>query len=123
MGRWRRHLDPSIRRDSWQLAEDEQLRELYAEYGGFPCPACCLRPPSRYPPTPQGSPHLLSPLMRTWTASALAAMPSPCALLLLGQALRASGVGRRPHGLFVPRLGPRAARPPLIRRLFLELHQ
>ena len=33
MGRWRRHLDPSIKRDGWQEEEDEQLRELYAEYG------------------------------------------------------------------------------------------
>ncbi|KAI3424394.1 hypothetical protein D9Q98_009947 [Chlorella vulgaris] len=33
MGRWRRHLDPSIRREGWGAEEDEQLRELFAEYG------------------------------------------------------------------------------------------
>lgn len=33
MGRWRRHLDPSIKRDGWDEEEDRQLRELYAEYG------------------------------------------------------------------------------------------
>lgn len=33
MGRWRRHLDPSIRRECWEEAEDEQLRELYGEFG------------------------------------------------------------------------------------------
>lgn len=34
MGRWRRHLDPTIKRDGWTEEEDAQLRELYAEYGG-----------------------------------------------------------------------------------------
>ena len=33
MGRWRRHLDPSIKRDGWEDEEDDALRELYAEYG------------------------------------------------------------------------------------------
>jgi hypothetical protein len=35
MGRWRRHLDPSIRREGWAQEEDEQLRELFAEYGAL----------------------------------------------------------------------------------------
>ena len=33
MGRWRRHLDPSIRRDSWAPQEDQALHELYQQYG------------------------------------------------------------------------------------------
>eukprot|EP00775_Hariotina_reticulata_P010348 gene10348-10505_t len=33
MGRWRRHLDPSIRRDSWSPEEDAKLRQLHAQYG------------------------------------------------------------------------------------------
>ncbi|KAL6776472.1 hypothetical protein ACKKBG_A21265 [Auxenochlorella protothecoides x Auxenochlorella symbiontica] len=33
MGRWRRHLDPSVRRVSWHPTEDEKLRELVAEHG------------------------------------------------------------------------------------------
>lgn len=33
MGRWRRHLDPSIRRDAWQPQEDAALQTLYLEYG------------------------------------------------------------------------------------------
>lgn len=32
MGRWRRHLDPSIKRDSWKAAEDAKLAALYAQY-------------------------------------------------------------------------------------------
>ncbi|RMZ56882.1 hypothetical protein APUTEX25_002971, partial [Auxenochlorella protothecoides] len=35
MGRWRRHLDPSVRRVSWHPTEDEKLRELVAEHGGW----------------------------------------------------------------------------------------
>ncbi|KAF6262542.1 Homeodomain-like protein [Scenedesmus sp. NREL 46B-D3] len=33
MGRWRRHLDPSIKRDSWSPEEDAKLRQLHAQYG------------------------------------------------------------------------------------------
>eukprot|EP00951_Prasinocladus_malaysianus_P014405 scaffold109615_cov50-Prasinocladus_malaysianus.AAC.3 len=33
MGRWRRHLDPDIRRDSWRPAEDAQLKKLHKQYG------------------------------------------------------------------------------------------
>lgn len=33
MGRWRRHLDPAIKRDSWASEEDQRLRSLYQQYG------------------------------------------------------------------------------------------
>ena len=33
MGRWRRHLDPSIRREDWAPEEDAALRRLVAESG------------------------------------------------------------------------------------------
>ena len=33
MGRWRRHLDPAINRESWEEEEDEVLRDLVAEFG------------------------------------------------------------------------------------------
>ena len=33
MGRWRRHLDPTIRRDSWAPQEDQSLLDLYQQYG------------------------------------------------------------------------------------------
>ena len=33
MGRWRRHLDPSIRRSAWGAAEDATLHAQYAQYG------------------------------------------------------------------------------------------
>lgn len=31
MGRWRRHLDPSIKRDAWAAEEDARLKALYEE--------------------------------------------------------------------------------------------
>ena len=33
MGRWRRHLDPSVKKAGWQRSEDELLRALVAEHG------------------------------------------------------------------------------------------
>ena len=33
MGRWRRHLDPSIKRGSWKVPEDAKLTVLYSQYG------------------------------------------------------------------------------------------
>ncbi|KAK9797749.1 hypothetical protein WJX73_005770 [Symbiochloris irregularis] len=33
MGRWRRHLDPSIKREAWQPHEDATLQSLYGQYG------------------------------------------------------------------------------------------
>jgi len=33
MGRWRRHLDPSIKREAWLPSEDHVLRSLYATMG------------------------------------------------------------------------------------------
>eukprot|EP00232_Nephroselmis_pyriformis_P000357 CAMPEP_0182912944 /NCGR_PEP_ID=MMETSP0034_2-20130328/37778_1 /TAXON_ID=156128 /ORGANISM="Nephroselmis pyriformis, Strain CCMP717" /LENGTH=296 /DNA_ID=CAMNT_0025049641 /DNA_START=304 /DNA_END=1190 /DNA_ORIENTATION=+ len=33
MGRWRRHLDPDIKRDQWEAQEDSGLRKLVREYG------------------------------------------------------------------------------------------
>ncbi|EFJ51096.1 transcription factor Myb5, partial [Volvox carteri f. nagariensis] len=33
MGRWRRHLDPNIRKDAWTAEEDARLYALYQEYG------------------------------------------------------------------------------------------
>ncbi|GIL46864.1 hypothetical protein Vafri_3480 [Volvox africanus] len=33
MGRWRRHLDPNIRKDAWTTEEDARLQELYEEHG------------------------------------------------------------------------------------------
>ncbi|KAK9867627.1 hypothetical protein WJX84_006104 [Apatococcus fuscideae] len=33
MGRWRRHLDPSIRREAWGANEDALLVRMYAEFG------------------------------------------------------------------------------------------
>ncbi|KAK9820139.1 hypothetical protein WJX72_006542 [[Myrmecia] bisecta] len=33
MGRWRRHLDPNIRREVWEAHEDEKLAEMYAVHG------------------------------------------------------------------------------------------
>ncbi|GFR43887.1 hypothetical protein Agub_g5016 [Astrephomene gubernaculifera] len=33
MGRWRRHLDPNIRKDAWTAEEDAELQALYDEYG------------------------------------------------------------------------------------------
>ncbi|KAK2077128.1 hypothetical protein QBZ16_004762 [Prototheca wickerhamii] len=33
MGRWRRHLDPSVKKAGWQRAEDELLRALVGEHG------------------------------------------------------------------------------------------
>ncbi|GIL70791.1 hypothetical protein Vretifemale_1352, partial [Volvox reticuliferus] len=33
MGRWRRHLDPNIRKDAWTVEEDARLHELYEEHG------------------------------------------------------------------------------------------
>jgi hypothetical protein len=33
MGRWRRHLDPNIRKCQWLLAEDSLLTSKYEEYG------------------------------------------------------------------------------------------
>ena len=33
MGRWRRHLDPSIKRESWTPEEDEKLRQLHLQHG------------------------------------------------------------------------------------------
>lgn len=32
-GRWRRHLDPGIRRDAWKGKEDATLVSLYEQYG------------------------------------------------------------------------------------------
>ncbi|KAG2439246.1 hypothetical protein HXX76_004607 [Chlamydomonas incerta] len=33
MGRWRRHLDPNIRKDAWSAEEDALLQRLYEELG------------------------------------------------------------------------------------------
>jgi Myb-like DNA-binding domain len=33
MGRWRRHLDPNIRKCQWQSEEDVRLKQLYIEFG------------------------------------------------------------------------------------------
>jgi Myb-like DNA-binding domain len=33
MGRWRRHLDPNIRKCQWQAEEDDRLKQLYTEFG------------------------------------------------------------------------------------------
>uniref|UniRef100_A0A061R4M6 Serine/threonine-protein kinase ULK4 n=1 Tax=Tetraselmis sp. GSL018 TaxID=582737 RepID=A0A061R4M6_9CHLO len=33
MGRWRRHLDPSIKRESWSAAEDAALVRLHGQHG------------------------------------------------------------------------------------------
>ncbi|KAK9846618.1 hypothetical protein WJX81_007698 [Elliptochloris bilobata] len=33
MGRWRRHLDPAIRRDAWTTREDAALQTLYTRHG------------------------------------------------------------------------------------------
>jgi hypothetical protein len=33
MGRWRRHLDPNIRKCQWQAAEDELLKQQYDTLG------------------------------------------------------------------------------------------
>jgi myb proto-oncogene protein len=33
MGRWRRHLDPAIKRDSWTPEEDAKLTQLHLQYG------------------------------------------------------------------------------------------
>lgn len=33
MGRWRRHLDPAIRRDAWNAPEDAALTNLYRRHG------------------------------------------------------------------------------------------
>ena len=33
MGRWRRHLDPSVNKAGWHRAEDELLRALVGEHG------------------------------------------------------------------------------------------
>ena len=33
MGRWRRHLDPAIKRAAWTPAEDRRLAELRAMHG------------------------------------------------------------------------------------------
>ena len=32
-GRWRRHLDPSINRDTWKAKEDTKLLDLYEQHG------------------------------------------------------------------------------------------
>ena len=34
MGRWRRHVDPSLRKESWDEEEDDLLTELVEELGG-----------------------------------------------------------------------------------------
>ena len=33
MGRWRRHLDPSVERGNWNMVEDEALRNAHAVHG------------------------------------------------------------------------------------------
>ena len=33
MGRWRRHLDPKVKRDAWSTREDRHLTELHHEHG------------------------------------------------------------------------------------------
>ena len=33
MGRWRRHLDPSVERGNWKKEEDEQLRKAFETHG------------------------------------------------------------------------------------------
>jgi hypothetical protein len=33
MGRWRRHLDPSVKKDAWTFAEDEKLTRLHDAVG------------------------------------------------------------------------------------------
>ena len=33
MGRWRRHLDPSVERGNWKKEEDEQLRKEFEKHG------------------------------------------------------------------------------------------
>lgn len=33
MGRWRRHLDPSVKKDAWAVAEDNQLMTLHDTLG------------------------------------------------------------------------------------------
>lgn len=33
MGRWRRHLDPSVTRSAWKASEDEALQKLYTLHG------------------------------------------------------------------------------------------
>ncbi|PNH06274.1 Myb-like protein A, partial [Tetrabaena socialis] len=33
MGRWRRHLDPSIRKDAWSAEEDSLLQALHQKHG------------------------------------------------------------------------------------------
>ena len=33
MGRWKRHLDPSITREAWTEAEDSTLHKQYVVYG------------------------------------------------------------------------------------------
>ena len=32
-GRWRRHLDPGIKRDAWKAREDSALMALYDQFG------------------------------------------------------------------------------------------
>lgn len=47
MGRWRRHLDPAIRRDAWTAKEDASLqaRHMSRPYSGvMHCRACYLSP-------------------------------------------------------------------------------
>ena len=34
MGRWRRHLDPKVKRDAWSPQEDARLADLVGHYGG-----------------------------------------------------------------------------------------
>ena len=33
MGRWRRHLDPAVKRGEWSTAEDRELTELHHTHG------------------------------------------------------------------------------------------
>ena len=47
MGRWRRHLDPAIRRDAWTIKEDASLqaRPVSRRYSGLHALPCALLEP------------------------------------------------------------------------------